>query len=143
MATRTHRLHELLARTPENQRFCKHCGSRENPSLDHIIPISRGGSDAWANIQILCRPCNDKKGARLDKFAVSTGKLRPSIHMPMPPPRNVSQRKRLCDHTLEELWAAYEDAHRERRFVTRRQRLEALSREIDKRQRAQSEETVP
>lgn len=34
------------------------------PSIDHIIPISRAGSHTWDNVQLLCRLCNDKKGAK-------------------------------------------------------------------------------
>ena len=35
------------------------------PSIDHIQPISKGGLHAWDNIQLACRKCNTKKGARL------------------------------------------------------------------------------
>ncbi len=44
---------------------CAFCGTEEFPSVDHIIPLARGGThDEW-NLQRLCRPCNSKKGARL------------------------------------------------------------------------------
>lgn len=31
------------------------------PSIDHIIPVSRGGKHAWKNVRLACRNCNSKK----------------------------------------------------------------------------------
>jgi hypothetical protein len=34
------------------------------PTLDHIVPISKGGHHVRANVQCLCRRCNSLKGAK-------------------------------------------------------------------------------
>jgi 5-methylcytosine-specific restriction endonuclease McrA len=40
------------------------CNRRENLTIDHIVPLSKGGSDHISNLQLLCRACNLAKGAR-------------------------------------------------------------------------------
>lgn len=34
------------------------------PELDHIIPLSKGGSHSYANTQCACRKCNREKGSK-------------------------------------------------------------------------------
>lgn len=41
---------------------CQHCGSTESLQLDHIIPVSKCGTNDLDNLQLLCQPCNLKKG---------------------------------------------------------------------------------
>lgn len=40
---------------------CTKCGSRENLEYDHIIPVSKGGSNTTRNIELLCEKCNREK----------------------------------------------------------------------------------
>ena len=35
------------------------------PSIEHVIPISKGGTDNWDNIRLAHRKCNNKKGNKL------------------------------------------------------------------------------
>jgi hypothetical protein len=44
---------------------CRQCGSTQQLHFDHVIPISRGGANTVANIQLLCGACNRAKGAKL------------------------------------------------------------------------------
>ena len=43
---------------------CAHCRTTENLTVDHILAVSRGGSDELDNLQFLCQPCNSRKGDR-------------------------------------------------------------------------------
>ncbi len=55
-----------------DQYMCMYCGqhfSRSELTRDHILPRSRGGVDAWNNVVAACRPCNQRKGARLPEEA--------------------------------------------------------------------------
>lgn len=47
--------------------LCLYCGQRFNSEAltrDHVIPISKGGSDRWTNLVTACRRCNQRKGDR-------------------------------------------------------------------------------
>ena len=44
---------------------CLNCGTTENISLDHVIPVSKGGMNDISNLQPLCKSCNSKKGSKI------------------------------------------------------------------------------
>lgn len=44
---------------------CVKCGSKTNLEFDHIIPVSKGGSNTERNIQILCEHCNRQKSNKI------------------------------------------------------------------------------
>jgi 5-methylcytosine-specific restriction endonuclease McrA len=56
-----HRLHAL-------DPHCKYCGKEltlEEATVDHIIPLSKGGTNRWHNKVLACSPCNAKKGDKI------------------------------------------------------------------------------
>lgn len=56
--------------------WCAKCGSRDNLTIDHILPRTAGGSDELDNLQILCASCNATKSDRIvsDGFAYNWSK---------------------------------------------------------------------
>ncbi|VBB42855.1 hypothetical protein TRIP_B220103 [uncultured Desulfatiglans sp.] len=54
-----------LAVWRRDQGKCAHCGSKEKLEYDHIIPISKGGSNTERNVQLLCEKCNREKAAKI------------------------------------------------------------------------------
>lgn len=55
---------ELVLRFDMYGNRCQHCGTTENLTIDHIIPLKLGGTHFIDNIQPLCKSCNPRKGAR-------------------------------------------------------------------------------
>lgn len=45
---------------------CVKFGSRERLEYDHIIPISKGGSNTARNIELLCEKCNRSKSNKIE-----------------------------------------------------------------------------
>ena len=43
---------------------CINCGTHKSLSVDHIIPVSKGGGNEIKNLQTLCTTCNSSKGSR-------------------------------------------------------------------------------
>lgn len=54
-----------LAVFAKDRYSCVTCGSRDDLCVDHIYPLSKGGSSDMSNLQTLCRPCNSRKGAKV------------------------------------------------------------------------------
>ena len=80
-------------------RQCIICGKRrtiKNFQIDHIVPTVRGGPDNVTNFQLLCPPCNQRKGIHTNQEfyerykRVVSGNL---LHFPpAPPPQEITQK---------------------------------------------------
>jgi len=63
-ASGSHTLAEWRDRCHQFDGRCAYCGSSDDITKDHMIPISRGGSDSIDNVVPACLSCNLKKSAR-------------------------------------------------------------------------------
>ena len=60
---------KMLRVFARNDYRCVQCGSRDNLTVDHIVPWSKGGTNEMDNLQTLCRSCNSSKGTKgLDEW---------------------------------------------------------------------------
>ena len=59
---------------PEEERFivwrrdggkCVKCGCKKKLEFDHIIPVSKGGSNTERNLHLLCQKCNGEKSNKI------------------------------------------------------------------------------
>jgi len=88
--------HRLFAR---DRHVCAYCGAHCNESdltVEHIIPVSRGGRHEWTNVVTACRSCNTRKGNRRPEEA-----RMPLLYVPYAVCRNegfiLSNRRILAD----------------------------------------------
>ncbi len=54
----------VLARDHFTCQYCNIVPPRQNLTLDHVLPRSRGGKTTWENIVTACVKCNGRKGSR-------------------------------------------------------------------------------
>lgn len=58
----------------DTQKICWYCGSPDRLTVDHFIPLKRGGAHAIENLVMACKSCNSRKAAMLpETFAKRSG----------------------------------------------------------------------
>jgi 5-methylcytosine-specific restriction endonuclease McrA len=89
-----------------DRQVCAYCGGRfqlRDLSREHVVPISRGGRDAWTNTVTACRPCNTRKGSRTPEQAHM-----PLLYVPYVPNRHehfILRNRRILADQMEYLLA--------------------------------------
>ena len=63
---------KLLAKN-KNCHWCKEPLTRATATLDHVIPLSRGGLNNDNNYVLACEPCNSKRGNSMPEVIKQKG----------------------------------------------------------------------
>ena len=116
-------LKRSLMRRQDNT--CTYCGYRRiaaSMDIDHIVPVVRGGSNDESNLQVICRPCNQRKGLQTDEeFRARYARLVPQRAL-SPPRRRVSQAEFREETRLTTQTASVQE-FRKTRFISKRQKV--------------------
>lgn len=83
-----YRWRKLSERARRLQPFCVDCGTADDLTTDHLIPLAKGGTrrPTMADVVVRCRSCNSRKGTALPTAEQLT--LPPGL---MPRTRNATQ----------------------------------------------------
>ena len=55
----------VYTRDMKTCQYCLHKFEIKDLTLDHVVPISKGGKTEWTNIVAACGPCNSSKSNKL------------------------------------------------------------------------------
>ena len=113
---------ELMRRQNNTCVYCGHRRTARTLEIDHIVPVVQGGSNDQSNLQVICSPCNQRKGLQTDEeFRARYSRLVPQRRL-APPRRRISQdefraetRRTTQSDTVREF--------RRTRFISKRQRV--------------------
>ena len=104
---------------------CTYCGHRRisrSFEIDHMTPIIRGGSNDVDNLQVICRPCNQRKGIQTDEeFRERYSRLVPTS--PMTPPKHPVSQAEFKAETRRTHQPEAVQKFRRQRFITPREKV--------------------
>ena len=116
-------LKQRLMRRQDNT--CVYCGYRRNAAflqIDHMMPVYRGGSNNEDNLQVICRPCNLRKGIQTDEeFRTRYSRLVPQSRL-TPPSGRISQ-KEFKNETRRTTQSASVQHFKRTRYISNREKV--------------------
>ena len=109
---------ELMKRQDNTCVYCGHRRIARALDIDHMIPAVRGGSNDVSNLQVICRPCNQRKGLQTDReFRARYSRLVPAT--PLAPPKRRISRNEFKEETQRTSRSASAREFRRTRYITR------------------------
>ncbi len=71
---------------------CTYCGAKEKLTADHVVPLTRGGTNDPSNLTACCLPCNTKKGNKLvaEWLPATSTVFHPNVRTNPPDEQNAS-----------------------------------------------------
>ena len=96
---------------------CMYCGAKQRIDLmdiDHKNPIAKDGTNSRRNLQLLCRTCNTRKGAKTDRDFRRMYKQAGVPQTQVPPSKTIPQ-------------SAFESTGKEKAAVKAKRRSKARS----------------
>ena len=116
-------LKQQLMRRQDNT--CVYCGHRRTArtlDIDHMTPVVRGGSNDPSNLQVICRPCNQRKGLQTDQeFRTRYRRLVP-LRALTPPRRRITQHE-FREETRSTGQSETTQQFRRTRFISKRSKV--------------------
>lgn len=83
---------------------CQYCGThmdRKESTLDHVLPISKGGKTSWENTVTACSPCNAAKADKTHGWKPRSKPYKPDYY------DLVNKRKKQPFHVRHEDWLQF------------------------------------
>jgi len=80
---------------------CQYCGKaidRKDATLDHVLPVSKGGKSTWENCTTACGPCNASKSDQVKGWKPKLKPYKPDFY------ELVNKRKRQPFNLRYEEW---------------------------------------
>ncbi|MEY4064264.1 MAG: hypothetical protein RIR26_472 [Pseudomonadota bacterium] len=88
--------------------YCNWSGALVNLTLDHLLPLARGGKTTWDNIVTACKNCNLRKGSRtIEELGLRLARLPERPHFNST--SLFALRYGLNSHNIPEAWSGYVD----------------------------------
>ena len=115
---------ELMHAQKSKCMYCGHIKTSNQTDIDHIYPVVRGGSNERSNLQILCKPCNQRKGMQTDEeFRVRYGSVMPKKGKSFDPPNKPIPQQKFRDITKTTEMASSTRKFKNSRYISGRQKI--------------------